>query len=138
MPQPKRRQTQEDKGIKYIITKILIGSVLGIALFFILLSLAALVILKNPLDSKILPIITLFISALSAFAAGFISVRPIRKNGILMGVCSSLPLIIAVCAAILFESGGSVGVMTAVAVVVMLVCAAIGGIAAVNMKKRNK
>ena len=138
MTTTKKRQSQEDKGIKYIITKLLLGSALGIAVFFMLLSVASLFVLKNSVDSKIFPIISLFIAAISSFFSSFVAVRPIRKNGILMGICASLPLIITICIAVFFESGGNIGVITVVMTVSMIICAAIGGIIAVNKKKRSR
>lgn len=134
----KRRQKQkQDIGIQYVIRKTLVGSLIGTVLFFTLLCLAAAVILKKPIETKLFPIISLFISALSAFISGFVAVRPIRKNGILMGLCSCAPLVIIAGATVLFETGGNIGIMTAVMAGIMILCAALGGIAAVNIRQKN-
>ena len=61
----------------------------------------------------------------------------IRKNGLLLGLCSSV-LLIACVVVSAAAAGGSVGIKTAIASAVAAVCACIGGILAANMKKKTR
>lgn len=115
----------------------LIGNALGAAIFFILLSIASAVILKKGVSSGAYAPVSIVCAAIAAFIAGLFSVIPIRKNGLLLGLCSSA-LLIACVVISAAAAGGSVSIKTAIASAVAAVCACIGGILAANMKKKTR
>ncbi len=117
---------------------LLIGNIIGVVLFFLLTLLASAVILKKTVSSDFYTPVAVIISGFSALAAGFSAVRPLRKNGLIIGLGSSILLIACICVSAALASGGSMGIKTAIAAAVAAVCAAVGGILAANMKKRSK
>lgn len=115
----------------------LIGNALGAAIFFILLSITSAVILKKGVSSGAYAPVSIVCAAIAAFIAGLFSVIPIRKNGLLLGLCSSA-LLIACVVISAAAAGGSASIKTAIASAVAAVCACIGGILAANMKKKTR
>lgn len=136
--QKKRRtkpKPQVSGDIKTVAIKALIGSLVGLVVFFILTALASFILWKNDADSEIFKYIMLIIGAVSAFIGGFVAVRPTRKNGIAVGALSALPsyLVIILISVLLSKSG--VGAVGWVLLAVMILFSAIGGIVAVNKRK---
>ena len=133
----KRGERKETNDKKTLLISLLIGNALGAAIFFILLSIASAVILKKGVSSGAYTPVSIVCAAIAAFIAGLFSVIPIRKNGLLLGLCSSV-LLIACVVVYAAAAGGSVGIKTAIAVAVAAVCACVGGILAANMKKKTR
>ena len=133
----KRGERKETDAKKILLISLLIGNIFGAAMFFILLSIASTVILKKGVSSGAYAPISIACAGIAAFLAGFFSVNPIRKNGLLLGLGSSVLLIasIVISAAV---AGGGVGIKTAIAAAVAAVCACIGGILSANMKKKTR
>lgn len=79
----------------------------------------------------------LIIALLSGLAAGFAAAKPIKKNGLacgaLAGLFASLP---CAAAAALLSSGAGVRLIAFIGA--MTLGGALGGVAAVNIKKRAK
>ena len=138
MSEKSRGEQKGKSGMRLTAISLLIGNIIGTVLFFLLTLLASAVILKKTVSSDFYTPVAVIISGLSALAAGFAAVRPIRKNGLIMGLGSSILLIACICASAALTSGGSMGIKTAIAAAVAAVCAAVGGILAANMKKRSK
>ena len=132
----KRGERKETNDKKTLLISLLIGSALGVAIFFILLSIASAVMLKKGVSSGAYTPVSIVCAAIAAFIAGLFSVIPIRKNGLLLGLCSSVLLI--ACVVVSAAAAGSVGIKTAIAVAVAAVCACVGGILAANMKKKTR
>lgn len=143
MPGKNRGDTNGSKNtngntLKASAVCILTGNVLGVVLFFVFASVASAIILKNSLSSGAYFPILLFVSALSGLAAGFAAVLPIRKNGLIMGLLSSILTVIAIFASAALASGKTPGIKSVLTAVTAAVCCSIGGILAANMKKRRK
>ena len=92
----KRGERKETNDKKTLLISLLIGNALGVAIFFILLSIASAVILKKGVSSGAYTPVSIVCAAIAAFIAGLFSVIPIRKNGLLLGMCSSVLLIACV------------------------------------------
>lgn len=133
----KRGERKETNDKKTLLISMLIGNALGAAIFFILLSIASAVILKKGVSSGAYAPVSIVCAAIAAFTAGLFSVIPIRKNGLLLGLCSSV-LLIACVVISAAAAVGSVGIKTAIAVAVAAVCSCVGGILAANMKKKTR
>ncbi len=131
-----KRETTE-KGTKYIIIRLLRGAAIGSAAFFLLLLLLAQIILKSDLGDSVLTAAAMASAGIAALVSGFFAVRPIRKNGIPLGAASVIP-VIAVTALCCAVAAGGIGKNLLYSVVLMLVCGAVGGIGAVNMRKKGR
>lgn len=117
---------------------VLIGNLLGVALFFIFTAIASAVIFKNTLSSSVYLPALIFISALSGLASGFAAVLPIRKNGLIMGLLSSIFTVIAIFASAALSSKSAPGLNAVFVAVTAAICSAVGGILAANMKNKRK
>ena len=123
---------------KKIIIKILIGSGVGTALFFVLTALSAFILLQNDSDVNSYKYIMLLVGAISGFLSGFVAVRPLRKNGIAFGAVSALPMyLIAIIVSILLSRSG-IGLIGWIMLALTMFFSAIGGIVAVNKRKKTR
>ena len=130
------RRDEKQQSSPYI--KILIGSLTGGVLFFILVAFAAAAALKSGFSSSLYMPLGIVLGALSAFAGGFIAVRPIKQRGAPYGALTGI-LQALICAVVLFvangyKAGNGIFILSAV----MILCSALGGIAAVNLKIKKK
>lgn len=135
MPEKRRKKPQTVSGVKTVIAKTLIGSLLGAVMFFVLTALASLILWKTDADESIYKFISLIIGAVSAFTGGFAGVRPVRKNGIAFGALSVLPVYLAEILAGVLVSKGGIGLIGWIMLAVQLLFSAVGGIIAVNKRK---
>ena len=104
----KRGERKETNDKKTLLISLLIGNALGVAIFFILLSIASAVILKKGVSSGAYTPVSIICSGAAALMAGFISVCPIRKNGLLLGLCSSVLPVACVVISAAAAGGGRV------------------------------
>lgn len=137
----KKKRTKASSAVndtKNIIIKILIGSGVGTAVFFALTALSAFILLQNDSDTPIYKYIMLLVGAISGFLSGFVAVRPLRKNGLAFGSVSALPVyLIAVLVSVLIARSG-IGLIGWILLAVMVVFASVGGIVAVNKRKKTR
>lgn len=137
----KKRRTKASAAVndtKNIIIKILIGSGVGIAVFFALTVLAAFILLKNDSDMNIYKYIILLTGAVSGFLSGFVAVRPMRKNGIAFGAVSALPVyLVAIIVSIILSRSG-IGLIGWILLALMVIFSAVGGVVAVNKRKKTR
>ncbi len=117
---------------------ILTGNVLGVLLFFAFTAIMSAIILRNSLSSSVYFPMLLAASALSGVVAGFVAVLPIRKNGLIIGLLSSIFTVIAMFISSAFASGKTPGIKAIFAAVLSMVFSATGGILAANLKKKRK
>ena len=134
MPE-KRRTKPQINDMKAMVIKTLTGSLVGLAVFFLLAAAAAAVLLKTDADGEIYKYILLSVGAVAAFICGFAAVRPVRKNGIVFGALSVLPMYLVIILASILISKSGIGLIGWVLLGVQLLFAAIGGIIAVNKRK---
>lgn len=131
-----KRSKSENPNLEKAI-KILIASAVGIALSVGALLLSCALVLRNDLSGTV-PILLAFASfVISSFIAGFISGKTIRRNGIVYGALSAMPMclfLLILCAAFY----GSLGGKLALCSVCMLVFGASGGICAVNIRQKRR
>lgn len=103
-----------------------------------ILSFFALIIVKSGVSNSIIPFLSILSFAISAFAAGFIAVRPKRKNGIATGFISAVPLMAISAAFIVALNKGSISCVFIITLAVQVLCSMAGGIAAANIRKKVK
>ncbi len=136
--QKKRRaksKPQVSGDLKQTLIKALIGSVIGLAVFFAFTAIASFIMWKKDSDTESFKYIMLLIGAVSAFLCGFAAVRPIRKNGIAVGALSVLPVyaVVLLVSALIAKSG--VSLIGWILLLVMVLFSSVGGIVAVNKRK---
>ena len=133
---PKKRKAKpQNNSVKNIAIKTAIGSAISLILFFSLAAVSAFILWKNDADTASFKYILFAIGAVSGFLGGFTAVRPIRKNGIVLGAVSSLlPCIVAIGISALIAKG-FLSAMGWIFIAVNVLFSAIGGIIAVNKRK---
>ncbi|MBR6531517.1 MAG: TIGR04086 family membrane protein [Clostridia bacterium] len=135
MPKKRRTKPQVSGDIRTIAVKILIGSLVGVLLFFVLTALASFLLWKTDTDESVYKFVILSVGAFAAFAGGFVAVRPIRKNGIALGTLSTiLPYFIVILVSALVAKSG-MGAVGWILLPLQILFSAIGGIIAVNKRK---
>ncbi len=133
----KNSRSKDNKSTDY--SKIVIGSVIGTVLFFVMIALFSFAALKSDVfsQSAYMPL-GLFSAFISSFIGGFITVRPIKKNGALLGVLTGIIQALVSAAAVFFINERNSGTGIFILIAVFAVAGAIGGISAVNLKVRKK
>lgn len=133
---PKKRKAKpQNNSVKNIAIKTAIGSAISLILFFSLAAVSAFILWKNDADTASFKYILFAIGAVSGFLGGFTAVRPIRKNGIVLGAVSSLlPCIVAIGISALIAKG-FLSATGWIFIAVNVLFSAIGGIIAVNKRK---
>lgn len=102
------------------------------------LSFFSLIIVKSGISNSIIPFLSILSFAISAFAAGYIAVRPKRKNGIATGFISAVPLMAISAALIVAINKGSISYIFIITIAVQVLCSMAGGITAANIRKKVK
>lgn len=121
------------------INRVIIGSVIGAVLFFMFIALFSVLVLKtDAFSSSFYMPAGLMSGAVSSFLCGFITVRPIKKNGAALGALSGLVQALICSAAIFFINSNNSGVGIFILMAVIVAFGAVGGISAVNLKIRKK
>ena len=127
------QKPKENNTVTYIVK----GGLLGSIVFIILTLIMCAVLLKTDLSRNTYLPLLMIISALSGMISGFSAVRKRRENGLVNGLTSSIiPAIIMLIAMSVAYKGFS-----AFELIVAACClfgGIIGGIAAVNIKKKRK
>lgn len=101
-----------------------------------LLSIFSIIIVKSNVSPCILPFLSIFSFAAAAFCAGFTAVRPKRKNGIVTGFISALPVLAISAAFIAALNNGTVTFVFIITIISQVFCSMAGGIAAANIRKK--
>lgn len=132
-----RCSNQRATGWPLLVKGIGAGCLSGLLFCAALTGIFSLVLLKYDAADPVVFGLAMVAAGLSAFAAGFIAARFLRKNGLLMGL---------VCAVVLFALFTAFGMCTgsvltprvAVKLCVMCACGVFGGIIGVNLRKKLK
>lgn len=133
---PKKRKKADNPILEKVI-KILISSAIGIALAVCFLLSSSALVLRNDFSESVQSILAFLSFALSAFAAGFISGKLLHKSGIVYGAVCTVPmcLFLMILCAVLY---GNLGGKYVLCCVLMLLLGAIGGISAVNVRRKRR
>lgn len=133
----KSSRSKESDSLNY--KNILIGSVLGSVLFFVLISLFSLMLLKSEILSASFYMSSGLISgAVSGFIGGFAAVRPVKKNGAAAGAISGLVQALICSAAVFFINDNNSGTGIFILMGLIIAASAAGGISAVNLKIKKR
>ncbi len=133
----KRPQTQEKesrKEQKALMLRLIISAGMGLAVFAILLVTAAAICLRLDLAQDKLAWVSIPIASLSAFFAGALHVRPLRKQGLLLGLLSGAAFYVGALLLSVILSHATLGVNAVFLLMSTLICGAAGGIYTANRK----
>lgn len=101
-----------------------------------MLTVFSLMITKSEISTGVVPVLSICSFAVAAFAAGFIAVRPKRKNGISVGFISALPVMTISSAIIVAINGGSISYIFIITLASQVLCSMAGGVTAANLRKK--
>lgn len=109
-----------------------------IASLCILLSVFSVLITNSDLGPVVTTVFAVLSFAFAAFIAGFIAVRPKRKDGIVTGLFASLPVLLISSLVLLGVKGGNPGYTIFITLGVQLVFGIVGGITAANLRSKSR
>lgn len=135
MAKGKKKNAAGQNEMHTLAIRILVGFAAGMAILFLLLAVFASIIVKSDLNGAVVYVLGILASGFAALLSGFVVTRPFHKKGLPFGVLASLPLIATVCVMALIANQGSLGVHFYILAAVMLLCGALGGIFAANLRK---
>lgn len=121
-----------------VIKAILLGTVIGVLLFFILIALFSFIFLKaGSLPYDFVTIITLIIGSIGAFFSGYFSVKILKEKGLIYGCITGFILffVIYIIGSIAFQEVASI--KTLLRCLVMVLAGSIGGVIVVNKRNRR-
>ena len=131
------KRTAERSDGKRMIKKVAAAAGIGAVLFMCLMFLVSFICLRMDTFGWILPAAAYLCCVLSAFPCGCIASRSVGKSGMLCGLLSSIPLcvlLLILCLALY----GSVASGYWIAVGLSLSFGALGGIAALNIRRKRR
>ena len=131
MASKRRKKKKSDKstsGIGYIAKKIGIAAIISTAFFFIISAAASLIILKKDAEPTVLPVVFLVISGICGLLCGFLTVKPIKRNGLVLGMTGTLPAFFLIFTVLSIINRSPVSVTGWISLGIMTVCGGVGGI----------
>ena len=134
----KVKKTRRDEKKVSPAAKILIGAVLGSVIYFAAVAVFAAFALKSGVGFSSYMPAGLALGALAGLVSGFFTVRPIKQNGALYGALSGLGQSLINSIVLFSVNKASAGTGMLILAVSVTVASAIGGIAAVNIKRKKK
>lgn len=128
---------KKDSAVMRNVRHVVIGSVLGGLLCAFLLTLFSFGFVKaQHLPQFALMPVVIFVSAASAFFAGYVTVRLVGKNGLAFGALTGFVLFLLFFLAGFLLAREAVALTTLTRLAIMALSGAIGGYVAVSRKKR--
>ena len=133
----RKEKTKQDNNKKFFFKALLMGLFWGLVVFAVAMSCFALVMLKADVPKAALFAMSTFAVGISAFVSGFASSRVVRKKGAIVGAVGSVPIFLVVFICSLVANGCSISNGLLIKLLIMLICGALGGILAVNMRSKK-
>ncbi len=115
-----------------------VGSVAGVIIFFALTLIFALVSFESDIGTGLYFPSELLFGGVSGAAAGFVTVRPIKRLAAPLGACAGLCMSAVTALIMLIINGGASVKNILILSGVIILLAAIGGVAAANIKKKMR
>lgn len=136
MPENKSKSKKEESGFPF--KSVIIPSAASSVLYFVLLAVGALFFLKNSVSSSAYLPFSIGAGAACGFICGFVSARMIKNRGLFYGALSGFIQSLIISLAIFVMNKGVAGNGIFILIAVTVALAAVGGITAVNLKKKVK
>ena len=121
---------------KYVLIRAAIRSAVCGVIYFVISAVFAAVSLKLDLPRDKDIIFSLISAGATAAAAGYLAVRPVRKNGMAVGAFAGIPCFLIITLASALISSSLPGVKALIFAAVMIIFGALGGILAANQKRK--
>lgn len=134
----KEVRKKEENASSVLAKRILIGAAVTAGLFFVVLCVVSFAALKSDMSEGIYGTAGRVIAIISGFAGGFVSVLPVRRKGLVTGAACGALGAVPVMMAVFFANTKSSLLSVLVLFLIFAVAASIGGIAAANIKKKQK
>ena len=134
----KVKKTRRDEKKVSPAAKILIGAVLGSVIYFAAVAVFAAFALKSGVGFSSYMTAGLALGALSGLVSGFFTARPIKQNGAFYGALSGLVQSLINSIVLFSVNKASAGTGMLILAAIVTVASVIGGIAAVNIKRKKK
>ncbi len=134
----KSKTARKEENKNGQIDKILIGAGAGIGLFFVLLFLFAALALKSGVDTSVYLPAGIVFGGISGFISGFITVKFIKEKGAFYGILTGMLQSILSALIVFIINKGVAGTGLFIMIALAVLCSTLGGIAAVNIKKKIK
>ena len=131
----KHDNTSKNKTKNILISSAIRASVCSV-IYFVLSAVFAAVSLKLDLPRDKDIIFSLISAGVTAAAAGYVTVRPVKKNGLALGAFACLPCFLIITLVSALTASKLPGVKLLVFTAVMLLFGALGGILAANQKRK--
>lgn len=136
MPENKSKTKKEESGFPF--KSVIIPSAASSVLYFILLAVGALFFLKNSVSSSAYLPFSIGTGAACGFICGFITGKMIKSKGLFYGALSGFIQSLIISLAIFVMNKGVAGNGIFILIAVTVAVSSIGGIIAVNLKKKIK
>lgn len=134
----KKKTSSANKSTKDIIIKLIIASLIGAAIFFILIAFVSYFAYKQDMNPENYSSLAFAACIISAALCSFFAVRPFKRNGLLIGMTSILPMYFVIFAVISAVNRSSLSSVGWVSLGIMLLTGGIVGIFTANKKKKTK
>lgn len=138
MPKNRKKRkasTEKNDPRKTFIQRLIRGGIYSSLIFFALLFVLAMCIVKTNISDSMQNIFVFFFALLASFSGAFISLRKTQEKGLVSGLLVGFVVIVISCL-VLLATVRNLGARTLVMSALMLLGGALGGIIAVN--KQNK
>ena len=118
------------------------GSIKGFAvsvfIFFILITVFAIVITKIDVSDATIQVMTLASLGIASFVSAYLNQKKTRQRGIVIGAISSAEIFLVIFIAGLFGNNGAFNILMLKKSIVILFAGLLGGILSANSKKKYK
>lgn len=136
MPENKSKNNKDKSNIS--VKSLIIPSVAMSVMFFVFLAVGALLFLNNGTSSSAYLPFSIVAGGICGFISGFVSVRIIKNKGLFYGAVSGIIQSLIVSIVIFLMNKGIAGNGIFILIGVTVALSALGGVAAVNLKKKIK
>jgi len=135
---PQKQEKERKKENKALLTRLAVSAGVGLVVFALLMLAAAAVCLALDLPQERLAWVGIPLAALAAFTAGYLHVRPLRKQGLLSGLLSGAALYAGVLLLAVIVSRAALGVNAVLLLMAALLGGAAGGVFAANRRPAER
>ena len=135
---PQKQEKERKQENKALLTRLAVSAGAGLAVFALLLPAAAAVCLALDLPQERLAWAGIPLAAAAAFTAGYLHVRPLRKQGLLSGLLSGAALYAGVLLLAAAVSRATLGVNAVLLLLAALLGGGAGGVFAANRRPAER
>ena len=127
---PKKPEAEAGRGA--LARRLAVSAGMGFALFGLLILAAAGICLALDAAQDRLNLVAIPLAGVAAFAAGYLNVRPLRRQGLVFGMLAAAALYLPLLLAAMAVTHAAPGVNAVLLLLAMLPCGAAGGIFSAN------